>query len=153
MAAATALRQMGRHDLAATTEAQQVQFDFDELFPEEVELHCASKRNDLPRGVTEKWSIQYCAYCAVFHNYEEAFTQDAHNYDIAERYCKQWSNPRSREIFCEQNGGTLYPTMKTTGTGNILEIAKDRRWAFTLVNVPGDRSCVRTDRLVALVPC
>ena len=44
MAAATALRQMGRHDLAATTEAQQVEFDFNTLDPFDIELHCSSRR-------------------------------------------------------------------------------------------------------------
>ena len=83
----------------------------------------------------------------MFHSYREAFIEHAHHLDIDKRYCKQWSNPRSREIFRAENGGrTLYPTVKTTGLGNIFQIAADRRWAFKLLNAPGELRRPRTRR-------
>ena len=139
--ASEALRRMGKEKLALSTERRQMVFDWLDSVtdPKLIEVHCARSRTDLPRQINSKWSVAYCAYCGVFHDIYEAFTREQRAAGPEERFCKAWSNPRSRANFQKGRGGcTMWPHMATTGKGNILEIAKDRRWAFTLVNVPGE---------------
>ena len=145
MAAVEALWRMGRDDLAASTERRQMVFDFmdPDTDPRLIEVHCAHNRKDLPRGQSCRWHVAYCAYCAVFHDINEAFTREQRDAPPEDRFCVNWSNPRSRAKFRqERRGCTMWPNMATTGKGNILEIAADRRWAFKCINVPGETRCI-----------
>ena len=123
-------------DIVVSTR-EPVEIDFQNTDPREIERHCASKRVDKPREARDRYDVAYCAYCAVFHDFNEGFSREQQNAEPEERFCVIWSNRRSRELFrLQHNGGTLWPTMATAGKGNICEIATDRRWAFTLTNVP-----------------
>ena len=43
-----------------------------------------------------------------------------------------------RAKFVRDNGGsTKYPHMELHGTGGLIEIVKDKRWRFEVINIPG----------------
>ena len=110
-------------------------------------------RKDLPRGLRERYDVLYCAYCAVFRDCNEGFTREQRDADPEDRFCVNWSNPRSRAKFRQKCGGcTMWPKMATTGKGNIFEIAADRRWAFSLTNAPGETRCIEPHAVFTEAP-
>jgi hypothetical protein len=138
--ASAALRKMGMHSAADEHEkgTSEVVFDFNEIEPPDIELHCAEGRNDLRRGEKERWDILYCAYCARFHEWRNGFSEAQRDVDVEERHCTAWANQGMRSKFLREHGGTTrYPEMELHGTGGLLSIAKDKRWAFKVTNVPG----------------